>query len=760
MKNKTYSGAERGFDISAFPATKVERARFAVRLNRKLRMGPCVLLGVALLLLSGHPARATAYTWNATGTQSWNSAANWSPNTGFPSSAGDVADVDINITSNETINLNTAISVGTLNLGDTDDTTSYTIAAGTSGTLTMNNNGSGAAINELSTAKNDVISAGIVIGDSGGLSITDAVTSANTFSVSGGITGTGNLALDANSAGIISVTSASNSGTITNSGSGTSTVAIGSVGSTVTGFTQDSTTSGVSITTLTVGSGGTVLTASAAASSAKLTVSSITGTGNVTFDNDTTVSNGITVSSSVDNAGTITNSGTNSGQTLLSGGVGSLVTGITENSTTSALSVGALTVNSTVGTTLTNSSGTAKLSVTGGVTGSGDLVLDNDSATTGGITFTTAAVDNGGSITNSGTSSGSVTLTTGVGSAVTSIVENSATSTLSLGGANTTFAGSVTVTTGTLALIASSPSALNSANLVTVNNGGTFNIAGNSVTIAGIDDVSGSGGIVTNSSSASTLTIGGSGTYSYAGVINANTPANLALAITGGGTQTLSGANTYAGATTISTGTVNVENTSGSATGAGAVGVGSSGIITGGNNSSGATTRGGATLATYAAGVQGIISGTLTINSGGQLTPGNGGVGTISTAALTLNSGAILNYEFSNTANDLTAVTGSGGLTLSGGGINLYQAGTTTAFDTVGTYNILSYTGALGGSLNNLSVLNEQSGFNYAFSNDSTDDLIQLQITAAVPEPGTLSLMLMGGLALLAFWRRSIFQAV
>jgi autotransporter-associated beta strand protein len=91
---------------------------------------------------------------------------------------------------------------------------------------------------------------------------------------------------------------------------------------------------------------------------------------------------------------------------------------------------------------------------------------------------------------------------------------------------------------------------------------------------------------------------------------------NGGLTRTGAGMLRLTGANTYAGGTTISSGTLSVNNTSGSGTGSGAV------IVNGG------TLTG-----------SGIISGVVTVNSGGTLAPGpQSSLGT-----MTLNSAPVLN---------------------------------------------------------------------------------------------------------------------
>lgn len=232
--------------------------------------------------------------------------------------------------------------------------------------------------------------------------------------------------------------------------------------------------------------------------------------------------------------------------------------------------------------------------------------------------------------------------------------------------------------------------------------------------------------------------------------------------------------NTYSGGTVVTQSANLIANNyvvgvtgSTSATGTGAVTVNSNGLVGGGNGASYGGTEnylGSGSLITYAANENGVISGPVEIQSGGYLSPGeantttdtytNGGVGTLTLGSLTLDAGSIVNYEFNSIANDFTAVTDTGGLNLLGGSFNLYQENTTIAFDAVGIYNLFSYTGTLNGSLSNLSVLNEVSGYTYTFINDTADGLIQLDISA-VPEPSTWMMLILGGGVLMMVVRRS-----
>ena len=137
---------------------------------------------------------------------------------------------------------------------------------------------------------------------------------------------------------------------------------------------------------------------------------------------------------------------------------------------------------------------------------------------------------------------------------------------------------------GTLSM--GSIKALSSANAVSVALGGTFDLNGNSETIAGLNDGVSVGGVVTNSvASAKLLTLGGGGAYSYGGTITAATPADLALD-RGLDRQRLADPvrrQYLHGATTITSGTLQIGN-------------GSTGSMGSGNNYAAAIANSGAFL--------------------------------------------------------------------------------------------------------------------------------------------------------------------
>ena len=112
--------------------------------------------------------------------QSWNVNANWINSSAFPNGAQAQAVVNSSITGNQTIDLNQAITVGSLSLGSGGGI--FTIAPN-GGTLTFDNSGSPATLIELTTGQGDTISAPVSV--NGTLVVSN--TSANTISFPGGI---------------------------------------------------------------------------------------------------------------------------------------------------------------------------------------------------------------------------------------------------------------------------------------------------------------------------------------------------------------------------------------------------------------------------------------------------------------------------------------------------------------------------------------------------------------------------------------------
>ena len=262
----------------------------------------------------------------------------------------------------------------------------------------------------------------------------------------------------------------------------------------------------------------------------------VTGTGNLTINENATTGAITLATGSVNNLGTLTNTGFGSGTTLISSVIGSNVTGVVENSLASALTLsgantfpggvsilagtvtastsatalgtGPVTLGSTTGsnpaTLLISTTGltfsnpialatnpsvgvltvgeTGNITATtysGGVTGNNSLVINNTSNTTSTITFQTNTINNSGSVTNIGNSASATTISSIIGPSVTRLVENSTSSGLTLTAANT-YTGPTTISAGTLTLgnVATGPVISPSSTLVF--GGGTLADSGTS----------------------------------------------------------------------------------------------------------------------------------------------------------------------------------------------------------------------------------------------------------------------------------------
>lgn len=196
-----------------------------------------------------------------------------------------------------------------------------------------------------------------------------------------------------------------------------------------------------------------------------------------------------------------------------------------------------------------------------------------------------------------------------------------------------------------------------------------------------------------------------------------------ALAVNGSGVLTLSGANTYGGSTTISSGTLVAANASGSATSTGALSLAS-----------------GATL-----GGSGSISGATTTASGshlrpGAITPTSTAVGTLTTGSLALAGGTTLHAEFTDsTVYDKIVVSNTNGLTAAASLANpvmvdLRVANSTAKWTTPGTYDLIQFSGSFTGNANDLFEVDpasQQAGLTYTFSVAGSS--IRLTVGGALP---------------------------
>ena len=230
--------------------------------------------------------------------------------------------------------------------------------------------------------------------------------------------------------------------------------------------------------------------------------------------------------------------------------------------------------------------------------------------------------------------------------------------------------------------------------VISPSNGSTLTLANTGGAAATISNSGGNHTIAVPITLGSNLSVAATpgSTLTVSGAIGEINPGTT-LSVSGGGTLILSASNTYTGSTNINSGTMKLagayaNNIASSPTVA--VNTGATLDVTG--LSGGAITlASGQTLA----GCGAVVGGVIAVN-GSHVSPG---VGTLTASSLTLNSGSVLDYQFGSSGyNSLINVTNLGGLTINGGGINLYNQGSTSAFAKPGTYTLMNYVAPLGGS--------------------------------------------------------------
>ena len=211
----------------------------------------------------------------------------------------------------------------------------------------------------------------------------------------------------------------------------------------------------------------------------------------------------------------------------------------------------------------------------------------------------------------------------------------------------------------------------------------------------------------------------------FAGVISDGSGSPTFVTKVGSGTLTLSGANTYTGATTVSAGTLLVDGSITSAT----------------SVSAGATLGGTGTIR-------------AAVISAGTINPGDGSAsGTLAISSLTLSDNSGLDFAL-NTPNagsgaGVNSLIATTDITL-GKGISLtIRAGTQFG---AGVYHLVSFSDAISNAADlNSWTVNGPSGYTYTFSDPA--GMINLNVTA-VPEPATLGLLVLSGMTAWVLRRR------
>ncbi len=371
-------------------------------------------------------------------------------------------------------------------------------------------------------------------------------------------------------------------------------------------------------------------------------------------------------------AGLTTLNGAAGARTITTNGSGTLtLSGVIKNGTATGLTkagTGNLTlggVNTYTGTT-TVTDGTLNVGVAGAINSASAVTVNGSSAVLNLGTFNDTVgivtLQGGGQINSSTgvlSSSGSFELQSGSVSAKlggSGIALNKTTGgTVTLSGVST-YTGLTTIGGGTLAF--SGSGSLAQANATTVNGGGTLDISQSSSLVT-IGDLSGSG---TVNLGAAQLVSGNNTNSTFSGTINdggLGGGTGGSLTYNGSAIFTLSGANTYTGATTINSGTLAVGAND-------TIGGGSSVAINGGTLD----------LGTFNQTVAGVV-----LNSGSI----TGSTGVLSSATYSLKSGSV-SAILGDYLGGPTDVDIDGGSTVTLSGANTYTGTTTIALGSIANF--------------------------------------------------------------------------
>jgi autotransporter-associated beta strand protein len=642
----------------------------------------------ALTALCFFPQGARAQTWVGGTSSDWNTATNWTNPASVP-----VTTATFDASSVTGVSISVATGVGGITF-DANATSTYTITINSPGSLSI----TGVGIMNSSGVAQDFAVGVDGSGNFGTLTFSGSATAGSDIQITAdgatlsGATGAQTIFQGTSSAGsAILITQGGSNG-----GLGGATLFKGSAD----GGTAAATTNGngtFDISYLTTGG---------------MNIGSIAGSGSYLLGSKTLTVGGNNQNTTVSGVIADGGQGGGTGGSLVKVGTGTLtLTGANTYTGATTVTGGTLQIGNTIGGA--GSIGSAAVSVQSGGTFSlvnltGGVLANNISNGVSGLG--TVLVNSGNLNTLSGVLSdgtaGQLALTQS-GSGQTILTNNE------------TYTGATTVTNGTLQIgTTTGAGSLNSVTAVSVTSGGTLsllNVTGNTFANAVSNGVSGVGTLnFAVPGTASTLTV--------SGALTDAAPGQLAVSQTGGATTILTNSgNTYSGATTVSSGTLQIGNTgtAGSIGANSAISIGTGGTLSVVNitgNALGNNVTNGISSPTADVGtLQFNAAGTLTVS--GTLTDGSSGH---QLALSQVGSGTTI---LTNTGN-----TYSGATTISGG---ILQVGTTGAAGSLGPQSSVAVSN--GGSL---ALVNVSGG---TLSNPITNGTIGLG-TVNVNSTGTITL--------------------
>lgn len=542
-------------------------------------------LASAIVISASQSIYAAGGSWNVDNLGNWSTASNWNPAAIPGTTAGDVVNLQFNITAARTVTIDTTSRiVGDLNIGDPTTTLfGYTLAASGGAALQLDGTGSTAGTVDFTAAIANTISSPITLVDNGVFrSNVNAI-----MTMSGIISGASKTLTFNNDTNGTANAAAASQGQFSLSGANTY-----SGGTSISDVRVAVATSASALGTgsVSIASGGQVFLASA------LTLTnnfSIAGNGwgetaagqpfgALRLDNGT-VSGTVTMTAAAgvgNNSGTGTISGVISGSfPLTKRGAGTIVlsgantfnggvniaNGILQLNNNSAAGPGAIAL-------LTGGSGSTRVAVNGGVTIANNITIPATTGTAGrgNIEYagTTGVATVNGSISITGGPNAGGHFYGGPSAANVLHLAGPITSTVPFSqrdrfvkysGGGTGYSGTVTIT-GT-AIVGAVNGISTTANLLLGGSGATnLDLNGFNQSLTGISRNANTC-VIGNSSTTSDSTLTITGTSAYSGnITDVIAPGTRKVGLTvSGGTLTLSGTNTHSGATTVSSGSLLVK---------------------------------------------------------------------------------------------------------------------------------------------------------------------------------------------------------